>query len=66
MTLFDLHQTKSPAVLQFRNHFVLFDGFDARGAAVLRDPAIGRLRMSEDDLERHWTGMVLVFSTNPL
>lgn len=62
MSIEQLRKTTVPTVLQFRGHFVVFDGFDGAGSAILRDPAIGRVRISEAALVRKWTGRSLLVS----
>jgi ABC-type bacteriocin/lantibiotic exporter with double-glycine peptidase domain len=52
-----------PAIVHFPNHYVVLDSI-RRGSAYLRDPAIGRVRMTLAMLARRSTGRVLVFSVN--
>ncbi|HTR81681.1 MAG TPA: cysteine peptidase family C39 domain-containing protein [Bacteroidota bacterium] len=49
-------------VLLFVNgdHFVVADSVN-RGAAYLRDPAVGRLKISEKNLAHIWRGETLIF-----
>lgn len=49
------------AVLHWRfNHFVVFDKLDRKGVTIL-DPALGRRRISFDEVDRCFTGVSLIF-----
>ena len=52
-----------PAIVHFPNHYVVLDSIRQR-SAYLRDPAIGRVRMTLAMLARRSTGRVLVFCVN--
>ncbi|TCK23480.1 NHLM bacteriocin system ABC transporter peptidase/ATP-binding protein [Ancylobacter aquaticus] len=43
------------------NHFVVVEGF-AGGKVLLNDPAFGRRRLSEEEFDRHYSGIVLSFA----
>lgn len=54
-----------PAILHWElNHFVVLERIDAKRAVVL-DPAQGRRRVSRDELERAFTGIVLSLTPGP-
>ncbi|MGV9419376.1 peptidase domain-containing ABC transporter [Streptomyces sp. NPDC003674] len=49
----------SPVILYWENyHFVVLESFDGRTAVVM-DPAVGRRRISRDELEKSFTEIVL-------
>jgi ABC-type bacteriocin/lantibiotic exporter with double-glycine peptidase domain len=51
-----------PAVLLLnRRHFVVFDGCDTSGDCMVRDPALGLLRVPRARLESEWGGETLMF-----
>lgn len=55
-----LDSVAPPAVLYLRRgHFVVYEGRDAAGTALVHDPAIGRLAFAPPALRRIWTGDVL-------
>ncbi len=64
-TVEGLAAVEAPAILfwQFR-HFLVFEGFDGADA-LLNDPAFGHRRVSRDELERDFTGIVLVARPTP-
>jgi ABC-type bacteriocin/lantibiotic exporter with double-glycine peptidase domain len=54
-----LFAVAKPAILHWElNHFVVLESIDARGADLV-DPAVGRRRVSQDELSRAFTGVVL-------
>lgn len=57
----DLGDLPLPSIIHWNfNHFVVFEGF--RGEwAFINDPAIGRRRVSRDELGEAFTGVVLAF-----
>jgi len=56
-----LHQMPMPCIIHWNfNHFVVLEGIDSKHAYV-NDPAIGRRRVGLDELDRAFTGVVLVF-----
>ena len=46
------------------NHFVVVDGFDGDDV-LLNDPAMGRRRISADEFDQSFTGVVLAFEPGP-
>lgn len=57
----DLKLLPTASVLHWHfNHFVVLESVSARGAEIV-DPAIGRRFVSNDELERNFTGVALVF-----
>lgn len=60
----DLGHIKTPAIIHWNfNHFVVFEGFKG-GHAYINDPAMGRRKLTMEDLEDSFTGIVLTFETN--
>ena len=60
-----LCRSRFPVILFVENrHFVVVDGVDTRGFAIVRDPAIGRVKMHRRALSRIWAGEALVFGEN--
>lgn len=56
-----LHQVPMPCIIHWNfNHFVVLEGIDGKHAYI-NDPAIGRRRVSHDELDRAFTGVVLTF-----
>src|SRR5688572_8355865 len=50
-----------PMILHWNfNHFIVFEGF-RRGRAYINDPAAGAMRISEQELDQAFTGVVLIF-----
>src|ERR1700740_1863315 len=50
-----LHQVTMPCIIHWNfNHFVVLEGIDGKHA-YLNDPAIGRRRVSHDELDRAFT-----------
>nr|WP_314428781.1 peptidase domain-containing ABC transporter [uncultured Brevundimonas sp.] len=57
-----LRELPLPAVLHWNlNHFVVLDRVDSRGI-IVRDPAIGRQRLSWAEVSDHFTGVALEVS----
>lgn len=57
-----LRELPLPAVLHWNlNHFVVLDRVDSRGV-IVRDPAIGRQRLSWAEVSDHFTGVALEVS----
>jgi ABC-type bacteriocin/lantibiotic exporter with double-glycine peptidase domain len=59
LTYADLARLSPPAIVHFRGHYVVLDRASDTTVTV-RDPAVGRLRMTRASFERRWTGHVLV------
>jgi NHLM bacteriocin system ABC transporter peptidase/ATP-binding protein len=56
-----LHQMPMPSIIHWNfNHFVVLEGIDDK-QAYINDPAIGRRKVGLDELDRAFTGVVLVF-----
>lgn len=47
------------------NHFVVVEGFDAKGRAFLNDPASGPRWISQEELDESFTGIVLTLKPSP-
>lgn len=61
----DLQLLPTASILHWQfNHFVALESVDERGAAIV-DPAIGRRFVPNDELDRHFTGVALVFEPSP-
>ena len=59
-----LAQMDSPCVLYWNfNHYVVFDGFHGR-YAYLNDPARGEVRVTMEEFDAAFTGVVLKFAPN--
>ena len=57
----DLAKIRTPAILHWNfNHFVVFEGFKG-GFPYINDPAVGRRKLTMEDLDDSFTGVVLVF-----
>lgn len=60
----DLGDTPLPAIVFIEgDHFAVLDRITQHGEVVLRDPAIGRLRMSKETFGHIWRGETLVMTT---
>ncbi len=61
LTMEEFRRNQFPAILFVHNdHFAVADSVH-EGEVYLRDPAIGRLKLSEKSLARIWHGEALVF-----
>lgn len=61
MEIADLKSVKKPAILFWNfNHFVVFEGFKGK-TAIINDPAVGRRRISAQEFDESYTGVVLTF-----
>ena len=57
----DLGRIRTPAIIHWNfNHFVVFEGFKG-GCPYINDPAVGRRKLTLEDLDDAFTGIVLVF-----
>ena len=60
----DLAGMRTPAIIHWNfNHFVVFEGFKG-GCPYINDPAVGRRKLSTEDLDDSFTGIVLTFEPN--
>ncbi|MBR3841978.1 MAG: NHLP family bacteriocin export ABC transporter peptidase/permease/ATPase, partial [Christensenellaceae bacterium] len=56
-----LPEVKVPAIIFWNNyHFVVFEGFK-HGFAYINDPAVGRRKLTEKELQDGFSGVVLTF-----
>ena len=57
-----LKTVQTPCIIHWNfNHFVVFEGFKGK-YAFLNDPAIGRRKLTYEELDEGFTGVVLTFS----
>lgn len=58
----DLLDLPVPSIIHWNfNHFLVFEGYDQRGSALLNDPAYGARRVSSEEFAESFTGVVLAF-----
>jgi len=56
-----LREIETPCIIHWNfNHFVVFEGFK-KGFAYINDPAVGRRKLSYEELDECFTGVVLTF-----
>ncbi|MCC8096988.1 MAG: NHLP family bacteriocin export ABC transporter peptidase/permease/ATPase subunit [Eubacterium sp.] len=56
-----LKEIKCPCIIHWNlNHFVVFEGIK-RDYVYINDPAVGRRRLTMDELDKSFTGIVLTF-----
>jgi ABC-type bacteriocin/lantibiotic exporter with double-glycine peptidase domain len=59
----DLARIRYPIIMFLKkNHFVVADSLSASGLLAVRDPAMGEMRIPQDELPDIWDGEALVFS----
>ncbi len=57
-----LREIQTPCIIHWNfNHFVVFEGFKGK-YAYLNDPALGRRRLTFEELDEGFTGVVLTFA----
>lgn len=57
-----LRELTPPCIIHWNfNHFVVFEGFKG-GAAYINDPAMGRRKLTSEELDECFTGIVLTFA----
>ena len=57
----DLKTIETPCIIHWNfNHFVVFEGFKGK-SAYINDPAMGRRKLSYEELDDCFTGIVLTF-----
>ncbi|PIU44321.1 MAG: hypothetical protein COS95_09495 [Ignavibacteriales bacterium CG07_land_8_20_14_0_80_59_12] len=58
----DFYKAAKPLIAFVRgDHFVVIDSITSDGTVHIRDPAIGKLRMSQNNFLKIWKGETLVF-----
>lgn len=61
MDLRGLARAPLPAVVHLADHFAVVDRVYPDGRVEMRDPSLGRIRVSAEDFDDIWTGNVLLF-----
>ena len=60
-----LRTVKPPCIIHWNfNHFVVFEGFKGKYACI-NDPAVGRRKLTSDELDECYTGIILTFKPAP-
>ena len=60
-----LKTIQTPCIIHWNfNHFVVFEGFKG-SYAYINDPAIGRRKLTWEELDESFTGVVLTFALTP-
>lgn len=61
----DLKKLTPPCIIHWNfNHFVVFEGFKGK-YAYINDPAMGRRKLTMEELDDSFTGIVLTFKPTP-
>jgi ATP-binding cassette, subfamily B, bacterial len=61
MDLRGLAHAPKPVLVHLGDHFAVVDRVERDGRVVMRDPSLGRIRLSAEDFRDVWTGDALVF-----
>ena len=62
----DLQTMEMPVILHWNfNHFVVLEGFGAKGRVYLNDPAMGPRTITQEELDQAFTGVVLTLKPGP-
>ena len=62
----DLQTMEMPVILHWNfNHFVVLEGFGAKGRVYLNDPAMGPRTITHEELDQAFTGVVLTLKPGP-
>ena len=57
-----LKEIETPCIIHWNfNHFVVFEGFKGKNAYI-NDPAVGRRKLTWDELDECFTGVILTFA----
>lgn len=57
-----LKEVQTPCIIHWNfNHFVVFEGFK-RDVPYINDPAVGRRKLTEEELDEGFTGIVMTFA----
>lgn len=57
-----LREVQTPCIIHWNfNHFVVFEGFKGN-VPYINDPAVGRRKLTEEELDECFTGVVLTFA----
>ena len=61
----DLFQMKPPCIIHWNfNHFVVYEGMKGK-YVYINDPAVGRRKLTVEDIDDSFTGVVLTFEKTP-
>lgn len=56
-----LHAPKPALIFLYGNHFAVVDSVTSDGWIVMRDPAIGKIKVQKENLDKIWDGETLIF-----
>ena len=63
----DFLKTPMPAIVfVYDDHFAVVDSIASDGAIIMRDPALGKLKIRKETFTRSWSGETLVFRSETL
>lgn len=58
----DMARVHLPIIMFLRgSHFVVADSLEPSGSLLVRDPAVGKMKLSQEALRNNWNGEALVF-----